>query len=532
MTFPRPLVALIRMSSSTTLQVVILAATVAYLVYRQLTKTKPPVPYPPGPKPLPILGNVADLTTKELWLVAEKWAKAYGRITYLQVFGQGLVFLNTPGAAFELLDKRGAIYSDKPRLVMAGELCGCENMVAFTPYGDTSRRQRKLMQTALCPSSIKTYHPLLELETKPFLTRLLADPFKYQDYIRQYAGGLTLLVVYGHQAKSSNDAFLRLAEECVSLLSNRIASGGGIWPVDIFPSLKHLPDWFPGAGFKRNAASWKKKMEEFVDKPYKFVLDEMNKGTARSSFVSMLLDNDAQGKKKADAQLDFDVRWTANSMYSASIDTTITMISHFILAMVQHPEVLKRAQAEVDAVVGQNRLPACKDRELLPYCNALFTETMRWAVPVPLNLPHRLMEDDIYDGMFIPKGSLVFGNIWAILRDEKLYPDPHSFNPDRYLHPAADEAAERRRDPRSYVFGFGRRRCPGANLVESSAWLLMVSMIATLDMGKAIDEQGREIEPEVVFDNAVFRTPNPFKCSIRPRSEHVLKVLAQEEVGH
>jgi hypothetical protein len=114
---------------------------------------------------------------------------------------------------------------------------------------------------------------------------------------------LTLLVVYGHQAKSIDDPFLRLAEECVSLLSNRIASGGGIWPVDVFPSrtswsswslviiifdssafelinfkfysVKRLPEWFPGAGFKRNAAIWKKKMEEFVDKPYEFVLDEM-----------------------------------------------------------------------------------------------------------------------------------------------------------------------------------------------------------------------------------------------------------------
>ncbi|KAH7890271.1 cytochrome P450 [Phlebopus sp. FC_14] len=513
---------------TSTLHALVLAS-VVYVVYKQVTKPKAPAPYPPGPKPLPVLGNIRDLTAKELWLVAEKWAKEYGRITYLHVCGQGLVFLNTPEAAFELLDKRGAIYSDKPHLVMAGELCGCENMVAFTPYGERSRRQRKLMQTALGPSSIKTYQPLLELETKPFLKRLLADPLSYQDHIRRYAGGLTLLVVYGHQVQSNDDAFLRLAEECVSLLSNRIASGGGIWPVDVFPSLRHLPSWFPGASFKRNAAMWKKKMEEFVDKPYEFVLDEMGKGTARSSFVSVLLDTQEKDKDaKVDAQHDFDVRWTANSMYSASIDTTIATISHFILAMVQNPKYLKRAQAEIDAVVGQNRLPGCDDREALPYCDAIFTETLRWGVPVPLSLPHRLTEDDIYDGMFVPKGSLVFGNIWAILRDENLYAEPHSFRPERFLEPPADEMTERRRDPRPYVFGFGRRRCPGANLVESSAWLLMVSMIATLDIGKATDDLGREVDPEIVFDNAVFRTPNPFKCSIRPRSDQALGLLMHD----
>ncbi|KAH7906297.1 cytochrome P450 [Hygrophoropsis aurantiaca] len=388
------------------------------------------------------------------------------------------------------------------------------------------------MQTALGPSAIKAYDPLLELESRPFLRRILADASGYQDHIRRYAGSLTLLVVYGHQVKSNDDAFLKLAEECVSLLSNRIASGGGIWPVDIFPALKHLPTWFPGAGFKRNAIVWKKKMEEFVDKPFEFVLDEMRRGTAKASFVSMLMDSDPKSKDTAaDAQHDFDVRWTANSMYSASIDTTITVISHFILAMVQHPEVLARAQAEIDAVVGSNRLPSSDDREDLPYCNAIFTECLRWGVPVPLNLPHRLMEDDIYDGMYLPKGSLVFGNIWAILRDEKLYPDPDAFKPERFLDAAVDEIAERRRDPRTYVFGFGRRRCPGGNLVESSAWLLMVSMIATLDIGKAVDEKGREIEPEVVFDNAVFRNPNHFKCSVRPRSEQALKVVMQEDLS-
>lgn len=196
-----------------------------------------------------------------------------GRVTYLHVFGQGLVFLNTPEAAFDLLDKRGVIYSDKPHLIMVGELyvsiisltsaydlnlvrssCGCENMVAFTPYSDQMRRQRRLMQAALGSSSIKHYHPLLELETKPFLRGLLEDPFKFQDHLRRcvlcffppvpshfghvvrYAGGLTLLVMYGHHVQSTDDIFLKLADECVSLLANRIAANGGIWPVDIIPS--------------------------------------------------------------------------------------------------------------------------------------------------------------------------------------------------------------------------------------------------------------------------------------------------------
>ncbi|KIM55376.1 hypothetical protein SCLCIDRAFT_134879 [Scleroderma citrinum Foug A] len=527
---------------------------VVYVFYhRHVRKTtlRFTFPYPPGPKPLPIFGNVRDLTTKELWLRADKWAKEFGRITYLHIFGKGLVFLNTPDAAFALLDKRSIIYSDRPHFVMANELCGCENMVAFTPSGEKSRRQRRLFQMALGNACMRSYHPLLELETRPFLRRLLEDPERYVDHIRRYIGGVTLLVIYGHQVKSDDDEFLSLAEECVDLLANRIASSGAIWPVDLFPFLKYLPSWFPGASFMRNAVLWKAKIQEFVDRPYEYVLDEMKKGTARPCFVSMLDRYNHTKSRRAhpgDLRSDHDLRWTANSMYSGgSVELSLTLIMHFMLAMMQHQHVLKRAQAEIDSVIGGERLPTFEDKERLPYCNAVFTETMRWGVPVPLGLPHRLTEDDVYEGMFIPKGSLIFGNIWAILRDETLYPNPHVFDPERFLPSKigrSDDGVERRRDPRTYVFGFGRRRCPGSHLAESSIWLMMVSMIATLDICKktatATDEKGSTdpaagmaeagSEPEIVFENSVFRIPGPFKCSIRPRSDQALRILMDETV--
>lgn len=143
--------------------------------------------------------------------------------------------------------------------------------VAFTSYGEQSKRQRKLLHKAFGVSTIPSYQPLLQTETHSFLRRLIVDPAEYTKHIRRYAGGLTLSVVYGYEAVSNDDEFLSLAEECVSLLSNRIASGGGIWPVDIFPSLKHIPLWMPGSGFKKNAMAWKRRMEEFVDRPYEFV---------------------------------------------------------------------------------------------------------------------------------------------------------------------------------------------------------------------------------------------------------------------
>jgi len=115
------------------------------------------------------------------------------------------------------------------------------------------------------------------------------------------------------------------------------------------------------------------------------------------------------------------------------------------------------------------------------------------------------MQDDFYDGYFIPKGSLVFANIWAMLRDPDVFPEPDRFNPERYLE-KVDEETARRRDPRVFVFGFGRRRCPGAHLVESSVWLMLATMLAMLNIEKPRDKNDKEIEPDVKFENSVFRS--------------------------
>ena len=147
--------------------------------------------------------------------------------------------------------------------------------MAFTRYGDQSNRQRRIARKAFGAPTIPSYYPLLSTETNHFLRRLIADPTEYVKHVRRYAGGLTLSVVYGYEAVSNEDAFLSLAEECVDLLANRIASGGGIWPVDVFPFLKHIPLWMPGSGFKKNAIIWKKKMEEFVDRPFEYVKTSM-----------------------------------------------------------------------------------------------------------------------------------------------------------------------------------------------------------------------------------------------------------------
>jgi cytochrome P450 len=125
-------------------------------------------------------------------------------------------------------------------------------------------------------------------------------------------------------------------------------------------------------------------MEEFVEKPYAYMKEQVTKGTARPSFCSTILEEEG-GVAQLDSQAEFDLKWTANSMYSASLDTSYTTVAHCVLAMLQHPDVFAKARAELDAVVGTARLPTMEDRPNLPYLDCVFSEVLRWAAPVPVS---------------------------------------------------------------------------------------------------------------------------------------------------
>lgn len=168
-----------------------------------------------------------------------------------------------------------------------------------------------------------------------------------------------------------------------------------------------------------------------------------------------------------------------------------------------YPDIQKRAQAEVDALVlRERRLPTIADRVYLPYIDAIVQEVFRWAPPAPIGIFHATSEDDEYQGYFIPKNATVIPNIWAMTHDPDMYPDPFTFNPDRFL---STQGHERQRDPRQIIFGFGRRSCPGQHLGDASVFIQIATTLATLELSKPLDANGGVIEPEVGFTTAVVR---------------------------
>ena len=127
----------------------------------------------------------------------------------------------------------------------------------------------------------------------------------------------------------------------------------------------------------------------------------------------------------------------------------------FLLAMTRNPKVLKKAQDELDRVVGKGRLPDFSDKDDLPYIDAIVKEVIRWNPPLPIGIPTRVTQDDVYQGHFIPAGATVVQNIWAVCRDPNIYPDPDTFDPERFLKDGKINSSVL--NPEDRIFGGGRR---------------------------------------------------------------------------
>ncbi|KAL2871204.1 cytochrome P450 [Aspergillus lucknowensis] len=493
---------------------------------------------PPGPKPKPIIGNLGDLPSpgQQDWVHWGKFKDLYGPISSITILGQTIVIINDARIAFDLLEKRSNIYSSRPRMTFAGEMCplpldelkgsignvhrvGWNDSLAMQTYSDTFRAYRKAMHRVLgTKNAVAQFNDLQDVEVRRFLLRVLERPGDLIQHIRTEAGAVILKIAYGYNINPHGpDPLFALASE--SLENFSAAATPGAWLVDTIPLLKYLPTWFPGAGFKQTAAVWRKTLMSTMEKPYQLVLRQMEEGNYPDSYLSNLLEESRARTLTAEEQ--HVIKWTAGSLYAGGADTTVSAVSCFFLAMALYPEVQKNAQEELDRVLGPNNLPTFEDRSRLPYIEAVVKESLRWHPVGPMGIPHTCTEDDTYDGYHIPKGSLIMTNIWNFTHDEASYKDPEIFNPGRFL----GESPEL--DPHTIAFGFGRRICPGRLLADSTIFLSIAQSLAVFDVRKDGENSAR-----AEFLPGVISHPVPFKLKITPRSKAHEELIRAVEIEH
>jgi len=326
---------------------------------------------------------------------------------------------------------------------------------------------------------------------------------------------------YGHQIVSADDPYIKIAAGGCEASAESGPPGGT--PVDLFPILRYFPSWFPGTHYANFARYASHKIRLLREYPFAQVEEQLANGTAKPSFLSYQLESLGRRNGLEDAASVKRIQAAATVIYIAGAETTSSTLAFFFLAMVLYPECQKKAQDEIDSVIGSDRLPDFYDRESLPYIECVLQETLRWNQAAPAGVPHKTMEDDIYNGMLIPKGSTVIANARGMTLDESVYQDPFNFDPTRFL-----PAPMGRGEQYPSTFGFGRRICPGRYLADDSLWIAIATIIATITISRAIGEDGKEIIPDVApVAIGITSHPKPFPCRLEPRNNTALNLLRE-----
>lgn len=270
---------------------------------------------------------------------------------------------------------------------------------------------------------------------------------------------------FGHRIKTLEED--KLVETIFTIMEGfgKAIQPGQYW-VDSMPILKKLPYFL---------RTWEQEVDSEIKWQWPFmhgllsqIEQQMNNGIPNIGLIRQLVEQrkDMDEREREEKFLDDrSIGYQSMTLMEAGADTTAITMMNMVLALLLHPDVQKKGQAAIDEVVPESRLPNFNDMVNLQYVNQIVKETMRWRPVITLGIPHANTKDDEYNGYFIPKDSVVYGNIWNINHDPRRYKDPDSYIPERYndfTKSAFESSTEKNALDRDHVtFGWGRRICAG-----------------------------------------------------------------------
>jgi cytochrome P450 len=471
---------LLTLSSSTSFTKTIVAVLVTFFVTHLVVVYHRRQRLPPGPWPWPIVGNL-DLLTGLAHRKLQKLAARYGGLMYLQLGEKGCLVVSTAGAAKELFKSHDATFSSRPRkLVLDVLTAGSYRNLPVAPYGHYWRQLRRLANTQLFSPATHASHEGIRNGEVHNMMKLLVEEAANSTPIdlRHWLTGVTS---NNMTMMLTNNRFFDIRDKndekrsYDDVLRRSIDANGAMIISDYVPSLSFitkLQGWEPYLLEiqKRGRAIAHKVIDveshrqrvtdvpDFVDVLLKAPLDDAGKPLSDGEIMSLLL-----------------------SFLNAGTDTSATTAEWAMAELMAHPSIRHEAQAELMAVVGENRLVQESDLANLPSLQAIVKETLRLHPAAPLSITRECHEPCVVSEYDFPAKTQLILNIFAIHRDPSVYPNPDEFKPSRFLeHPEVNHLSGHD-DFELIPFGVGRRMCPGARLAYTLVSLMVAHLLHSFD---------------------------------------------------
>ncbi|XP_051137113.1 flavonoid 3'-monooxygenase CYP75B137-like [Andrographis paniculata] len=451
-----------------------------------LVVRKPSRAAAPGPRGLPLVGNLLSLDP-ELHTYLAGLAKSYGPIYRLKLGTKTCIVITSPAVAKEVLKDHDTTFANRDVPVVAKECSYGGVDIAWSPYGPDWRMLRKVcVREMLCAKTLDSVYALRRREIRRTINHLFSQSQSQSgstidvgEQIFQVVFNVVTNMLWGNTVKGEDEA--SVVSEFKDVVGQMTALMGMPNFSDFYPVLER----FDLQGIRKRmqglACRFDRIFEAMIDQRKRSKMtgdDDAAAGKESKDFLQFLL----QLRDDADSQTTpltiTHLKALLMDMVVGGTDTTANTIEFALAEMMGKPQVLKKAQQELDSVVGKDSIVEETHISKLPYLYSVMKEVLRLHPTLPLLIPHCPSAACTVSGYTIPKGARVFVNVWAIHRDPLIWENPLEFNPERFSDAKLDFSG----NDLSYLpFGSGRRICAGIAMGERMFMYSLASLVHSFD---------------------------------------------------
>ncbi|XP_036063570.1 cytochrome P450 2D4 isoform X1 [Onychomys torridus] len=465
--------------------------------------------YPPGPVPLPVLGNLMQVDFQNMPAGFQKLRSRFGDLFSLQLAFESVVVLNGLTALREALVRYSEDTADRPLLHTNDHLgFGPRSQgVVLAQYGPAWRQQRRFSVSTFRHFGLgkKSLEQWVTEEARCLcaaFTDYTGRPLSPNALLDKAVCNVIASLLYACRFEYDDPRFIRLLD----LLKETLEEEAGFLPMflNVFPVLLHIPG-LPGKVFSGKKA-------------FMAILDELltEHKTTRDptqpprDLTDAFLEEVEKAKGNPESSFnDENLRIVVADLFMAGMVTSSTTLAWALLLMILHPDVQRRVQQEIDEVIGQARCPEMADQASMPYTNAVIHEVQRFGDILPLGVPHKTSRDIEMQGFLIPKGTTLIPNLSSVLKDETVWEKPLQFHPEHFL----DAQGRFVKHEAFMPFSAGRRACLGEPLARMELFLFFTCLLQRFSF--SVPEGQPRPSDQGIF--GALTTPSPYQLCALPR---------------
>ncbi|XP_076987895.1 cytochrome P450 2A13-like [Tamandua tetradactyla] len=461
---------------------------------------------PPGPTPLPFIGNYLQLNTEQIYNSLMKLRERYGPVFTVHLGIRRIVVLCGQEAVKEALVDQAEEFSGRGEHATFDWLFKSYG-VAFS-NGERAKQLRRFSITTLRDFGFgkRGIEERIQEEAGFLLEAFRDTRGAFIDptfFLSRAVSNVISSIVFGDRFDYEDKEFLSLLRMMLGSFQFTSTSMGQLYEM-FYPVMKHLP------GPQQQAFKELQGLEDFIAKKVERNQRTLDPNSPRD-FIDSFLIRIQQEQKNPNTEFYLrNLVSTTLNIFFAGTETVSTTLRYGFLILMKHPDVEAKVHEEIDRVIGKNRQPKFEDRAKMPYTEAVIHEIQRFGDMLPMSLARRVTKDTKFRDFLIPKGTEVFPMLGSVLRDPKFFSNPRDFNPQHFL----DEKGQFKKNDAFVPFSIGKRNCFGEGLARMELFLFLTAIMQNFCFKSPLSPQDIDVSPKHVGFATI---PRSYTMSFLPR---------------